>query len=100
MEISIVAASNLSVLRIFLAASFGIILFVSNLNGESVLVNAKNVQHLHVAAINYEPFMYQDSDDQAFSKGIEFELIKTIAKKENMDLSIKNRLNPFKYCEK
>lgn len=45
----------------------------------------KSINSLRVAFIEFEPFVYEDERGQ-FYKGIEFELIKTIAKKEHLSL--------------
>lgn len=47
----------------------------------------KEIKSLKVAAVLKEPFMYRDDSDQLY-KGIEFELLKIIAAKENLELSI------------
>lgn len=47
--------------------------------------NAKPI--LRVSSINYEPFMYQRNNGE-FYKGIEYNLLKTLANELNVTLSI------------
>lgn len=49
----------------------------------------KNIRVLHVASTPYKPFMSLDADAQ-YDKGIEFELLELIAKRENAKLWIEN----------
>lgn len=44
---------------------------------------------LRVSTRCYEPFIYQDADGQ-FSKGLEYELIKTIAQKVDLEVKFQN----------
>lgn len=47
---------------------------------------------LRVSTTHHEPFMYQNKSGKFYS-GIEYNLIKTIAEKETLNLSIQNRVN-------
>lgn len=58
----------------------------------------KSIKNIKVSATHYEPFMYRDDlikiqsnrgGDGKFHNGIEYKLIKTIAEKEHLTLSIK-----------
>lgn len=55
-------------------------------NYEKVFLKAiKPVDSLFVSADHYEPFIYQNKNGK-FYNGIEFKLLKTIAKKENLEV--------------
>lgn len=45
------------------------------------------METLKVSAINYEPFIYRNKNGE-FASGIEYQLIKMIADKEHLNLSI------------
>lgn len=47
----------------------------------------EEIKSLKIAAVLNEPFVYRGDNDQLY-KGIEFELLKIIAAKENLELSI------------
>lgn len=51
-------------------------------------------QSLDVASLAQEPFMWCNENGH-FTKGIEFELLQTIAKKENFRLLIRKQFNRF-----
>lgn len=55
----------------------------------------KRTHYLRVASLAKEPFMWTNKDGRT-AKGIEFELLQIIAKKEHSKLSIKNQFNQFK----
>lgn len=57
------------------------------------LNDLKSIHHLQVSTEHYEPFMYRDENGH-FHNGIEYKLFKTIAEKEQLDLSFNfvNRL--------
>lgn len=55
---------------------------------------AEDVKTLRVALIPSEPFVYHDERGQSIN-GIEFELVKTIAKKENLNVSFEIQRNPL-----
>lgn len=51
---------------------------------------------LRVGVIEFEPFVYQDRNS-AFFRGIEFELIKCIAKNQQLRLSVEILLSPLEF---
>lgn len=50
------------------------------------LSGLKSIHSLRVSTEHYEPFMYRDKNGN-FNNGIEYKLIKTIAEKEQLELS-------------
>lgn len=57
-----------------------------NFNLMNGAVLKMNVSTLRVSAVQYEPFLYQNENGE-FLKGIEYEIVETIAKQLNMSLS-------------
>lgn len=67
---------------------FSVLLILQLLNhGHSRTGQPENVQTLKVVAVQKKPFMYKEGNEK-FSRGIEFELIKSIATKENLNCSV------------
>lgn len=54
------------------------------------LSETKPVSSLRVFSNNYEPFMYQNQNGR-FYRGIEYKLLESIAKEENLELVFENR---------
>lgn len=76
----------LIVLKIHSARTQTSLLVATELNS-NVFSNETNQNHsLRVATFNYEPFMCQNKNGQLVS-GVEFELVKTIGKMENLNVS-------------
>lgn len=63
---------------------------ITSPSNESVVKNeseeTKKMNYLRVASIQFEPFVHQDKSGHIL-KGVEFELVKTIAKKEHLNFS-------------
>lgn len=54
------------------------------------LTETKPVSSIRVFSNNYEPFMYQNKNGR-FDRGIEYKLLESIAKVENLELIFQNR---------
>lgn len=107
MKVSLLAAALLTIccLLMFKVTSFEV---SSTSNGSSKILEKHSKLHQHlnlgvdddgnleslsilrVSTYHYEPFMYQD-EIRTFYKGIEYQLIKTIAEKKRLNLLIKPR---------
>lgn len=67
----------------------------SNNHTQAIDSKADN-KTLRVGVIEFEPFVYQDRNS-AFFRGIEFELIKCIAKNQQLRLSFEILLSPLEF---
>lgn len=60
------------------------------------LTQPKTILSLRVSSTHYEPFMYQN-EVGTFYSGIEYKLLKIIARMEDLDLIFQNASSPSSY---
>lgn len=68
--------------------------FNFSLNHHSLSWQSHEKETLYISAAHYEPFLYKNKDGNVF-KGIEFDLLNTIARKMNLKLSFVNWSDDF-----
>lgn len=88
--IPLVLYSTVQFLTIFFSGCFAISSFIPKQITHSPYHNVTNegMEYLKVATYLKQPFIYQDETNQHY-KGIEFEILRIIAAKENLKLSFK-----------